>query len=324
MGYGSNFIKIPIEMKNFRYWDTDTPWLYQIQVKVYDEKDNLTDTRVQQFGMRSFTMDTVNIPKGRMFLNGKMVRLRGANTMGHEQQYVMRKDWNQLRDDILLAKLCNMNYLRFTQRPVQSEVYDFCDMLGLMNQGDLPLFGSIRRTQFAEAVKQVGEMERLVRKHPSAIMVTYMNERFPNAKFPHRSLSPQEEYYRLFPALDQAVLIANPDRVIKAGDGDYDPPSPGLPDNHCYNTWYNGHGLGLGEMYKGYWQKVKPDWLYACGEFGAEGLDPLNVMQKYYPKSGCQKTRRTIKPGRPTGFQWLRRNASTICGTIPSILLTIG
>ncbi len=285
MGYGSNFMKIPIEMKNFRYWDTKTPWLYQIQVKVYDEDGNLRDTRVQQFGMRSFTMDTINIPRGRMFLNGKMVRLRGANTMGFEQQDVIRKDWDQLRDDILLAKLCNMNYLRFTQRPVQSEVYDFCDMLGLMNQSDLPLFGSLTRTQFAEAARQAGEMERLVRRHPSSIMVTYINERFPNAEgFPQRSLNTSEEYYRLFAALDQSVLIANPDRVIKAGDGDYDPPSPGLPDNHCYNTWYNGHGLGLGEMYKGYWQLVKPNWLYACGEFGAEGLDPLNVMLKYYPK----------------------------------------
>ena len=296
MGYGSNLIKIPIDMKDFRYWNTDTPWLYQIQVKVYDERDSLTDVRVQQFGMRSFTMDTVNIPKGRMFLNGEMVRLRGANTMGHEQQCVIRKDWNQLRDDILLAKLCNMNYLRFTQRPVQSEVYDYCDMLGLMNQTDLPLFGSIRRTQFAEAVKQAGEMERLVRKHPSTIMVTYINERFPNAEgFPHRSLSTPEEYFRLFTALDQAVLIANPDRVIKSGDGDYDPPSPGLPDNHCYNTWYNGHGLGLGEMYKGYWQPVKPNWLYACGEFGAEGLDPLNVMKKYYPEEWLPKDKEDDK-----------------------------
>jgi hypothetical protein len=296
MGYGSNLIKIPIEMKNFRYWNTDTPWLYQIQVKVYDEMDSLTDTRVQQFGMRSFTMDTVNIPKGRMFLNGEMVRLRGANTMGHEQQCVIRKDWNQLRDDILLAKLCNMNYLRFTQRPVQSEVYDYCDMLGLMNQTDLPLFGSISRTQFAEAVKQGGEMERLVRRHPSTIMVTYINERFPNAEgFPQRSLSTPAEYNMLFTALDQSVLIANPDRVIKPGDGDYDPPAPGLPDNHCYNTWYNGHGLGLGEMYKGYWQQIKPNWLYACGEFGAEGLDPLNVMQKYYPKEWLPKSKEDEK-----------------------------
>lgn len=285
MGYGVNYIRIPINMKNFRYWNTETPWLYQVQVKVYDSRGQLTDTWTQQFGMRSFTMDTINMPKGRMYLNGKMIRLRGANTMGHEQQCVIRKNWNQLRDDILLAKLCNMNYLRFTQRPVQSEVYDYCDKLGLLNQADLPLFGSVRRNKFAETVKQVEEMERLVRKHPSTIVVSYINERFPNAEgYSQRSINTADEYYRLFSALDQAVLLSNPDRVIKAGDGDYDPPSPSLPDSHCYNTWYNGHGLGLGQMYKGYWQPVKPGWLYACGEFGSEGLDPLNVMQKYYPK----------------------------------------
>ena len=286
MGYGANYLRIPIGMKKFRFWDIQTPWLYQVQVKLFDANGNLTDTGVQQFGMRSFTMDTLSTPKGRLYLNGKMIRLRGANTMGHEQQCVIRNNWNQLRDDILLAKLCNMNYLRFTQRPVQSEVYEFCDKLGLLNQTDLPLFGSIRRNKFTEAVKQAEEMERLVRKHPSTIMVSYINERFPNAEGnSQRSLNTADEYHRLFTALDQAVLLSNPDRVIKAGDGDYDPPSPGLPDSHCYNTWYNGHGLGLGQMYKGYWQPIKSGWLYACGEFGAEGLDPLNVMQKYYPKT---------------------------------------
>lgn len=285
MGYGVNYLRIPLEMKNFRYWCTETPWLYQIQIKLYNQEGQLTDTRVRQFGMRSFTQDTVTIPKGKMYLNNELIRLRGANTMGHEQQCVMRKDFDQLLNDLLLAKLANMNYLRFTQRPVQDDVYEICDKIGLLNQADLPLFGSIRRNKFAEAVKQAEEMERLVRAHPSTIMVSYINERFPNADgSPHRSLNTADEYYRLFAALDQAVLLSNPDRVIKAGDGDYDPPSPGLPDSHCYNTWYNGHGLGIGQMYKGFWQPVKPDWLYACGEFGAEGLDPLNVMQKYYPR----------------------------------------
>ncbi|WP_140939264.1 glycosyl hydrolase 2 galactose-binding domain-containing protein [Sphingobacterium lumbrici] len=286
MGYGPNYLRVPIDMKSFRLWEPEHPWLYQIQVKVYDGKGRLTDTRVQQFGMRSFTMDTLNTPKGKMYLNGQMIRLRGANSMGFEQQSVFRKNWDQLIDDLLLAKLCNINYLRFTQRPVQDEVYDYCDKLGLLNQTDLPLFGSLRRNQFAEAIRQVEEMERLVRKHPSTILITYINERFPNAEgFPQRSLNTADEYYRLFTALDQAVLLSNPDRVIKAGDGDYDPPSPGLPDSHCYNTWYNGHGLALGKMYQGYWQPVKPGWMYACGEFGAEGLDPLNVMQKYYPEA---------------------------------------
>ena len=296
MDYGVNYLRIPIRIKNFRLWEPENPWLYQLQVKVYDSKRNLTDTNVQQFGMRSFSMDTVSIPKGNMYLNGKMIRLRGANTMGFEQQDVFRKDWDQLRDDILLAKLCNMNFLRFTQRPVQTEVYEYCDRLGMLNQTDLPLFGVVRRNKVAETIRQAEEMERLVRKHPSTIMVTYINERFPNAEGqPQRCLNDASEFYHLFKSLDQVVLLSNPDRVIKAGDGDYDPPSPGLPDNHCYNTWYNGHGLGLGKMYKGYWQLVKPDWNYACGEFGAEGLDPLNVMQKYYPKAWLPKNKEDEK-----------------------------
>ena len=140
--------------------------------------------------------------------------------------------------------------------------------------------------EFTEAVKQVEEMERLVRSHPSTVVVTYMNERFPNAEgSPQRSFDNSEAIYKVFAAMDQAVLLSNPDRVIKAGDGDYDPPSPGLPDAHCYNTWYNGHALDLGKFYKGYWQLIKPNWLYGCGEFGAEALDPISTMLKYYPKT---------------------------------------
>jgi hypothetical protein len=115
-------------------------------------------------------------------------------------------------------------------------------------------------------------------------MVTYINERFPNGEGnPQRHLDSYADYEKFFRAADQAILMNNPDRVIKAGDGDYDPPSPGLPDNHVYNGWYNGHGLGLGEMHKGYWVPVKPDWYYACGEFGSEALDNYATMQKYYP-----------------------------------------
>ena len=291
MGYGVNFVRVPIDMKDFRWWDLDHPWLYQIQVSVLDSTGRKLDGAVRQFGMRTFTMDTVSRPRGMMYLNGRPIRLRGANTMGHLQQCVFKGDTSQLIDDILLAKICNMNYLRLTQRPVQPEIYDMCDRLGLLNQADLPLFGSLRRSLMAEAVKQAGEMERLVRSHPSTIMVSYINERFPNAEGqPQRSFADLEEYERLFTAFDQAVLLANPDRVIKAGDGDYDPPSPGLPDNHCYNGWYNGHGLGLGKMHRGYWQMVKPDWYYACGEFGAEGLDPVEVMYKYYPASWLPQT----------------------------------
>lgn len=210
--------------------------------------------------------------------------------MGFEQQDVMHADWDQLVDDILLAKICRMNFLRLTQRPVQPEVYDYCDRLGLLTQTDLPLFGVLRCNQFSEAARQAGEMERLVRNHPCNIMVTYINEPFPGGQGKlHRHLA-RLELERFFLAADQAVHLMNPDRVIKAVDGDYDPPGPGLPDNHCYCGWYNGHGVDLGRLHKGYWQKVKPGWLYGCGEFGAEELDHENVMRGRYPASWLPAT----------------------------------
>ncbi len=204
--------------------------------------------------------------------------------MGFEQRDVMHGDMDRLRDDILLARLCHMNYWRLTQRPVQPEVYDMCDRLGFMTQTDLPLFGRLPRRQFCEAVRQAEEMERLVRAHPCNIMVSYINEPYPAAwgDKSHRHCT-RAELEQFFTAASQAVWLANPDRVIKPVDGDYDPPAPGLPDNHCYTCWYNGHGIELGKLHKGYWQQVKPDWCYACGEFGAEGLDPVEVMRRYYP-----------------------------------------
>lgn len=286
MGRGLNFLKFKIVIHAAKRWNNETPWLYQLQLMLLDENGKVVDSQKQQFGMRSFRMDTLNSPKGMMFLNDRPIRLRGANTMGAFQQSVLKKDWHQLIDDILLAKLTNMNFIRMTQMPVQKEIYDYFDKLGLMTQTDLPLFGVLRKNKWVEAVRQTEEMEKLVRSHPCNIMVSYINERFPNAEGkPQRNLDSYDDFEKFFKAADQAVLMNNPDRVIKAGDGDYDPPSPGLPDNHCYNGWYNGHGLGLGEMHKGYWLDVKPGWYYACGEFGSEGLEAVSTMRKYYPKS---------------------------------------
>ncbi len=289
-----NCYRFAFDIPNPKVWDLDTPWLYQIQVKLPNG-----DTLTRPFGMRSFQMvDATPSSRsecqgsgegplhGHYQLNGREIRLRGANTMGFEQQDVIKGDFDQLRDDILLAKLCNMNFLRLTQRPVQPEVYEMCDKLGLMTQTDLPLFGFLPRRQFCEAVRQAEEMERLVRNHPCNIVVSYINEPFPAAwgNKSHRQCT-RPELERFFTAASHAVLLANPDRVIKPVDGDYDPPAPGLPDTHCYTCWYNGHGVELGKLHKGYWQRVKPDWLYGCGEFGAEGLDPVGLMRKYYPKA---------------------------------------
>lgn len=294
--HGKNVFKIPITIKNPKIWTLDTPYLYQIQVGVSVD-DNITDIKTAQFGMRSFTQDQESDIKGKFYLNGNEIRLRGANTMGFEQQDVANGNFKQLIDDILLAKICNMNFWRITQRPVQDEVYQYCDMLGLMTQTDLPLFSFVRRTKVPEGIRQAEEMAKIVRKHPCNIMVTYMNEPTVNDYYllegkygiagVHRHLS-RDESEGFYSACDYVVTLNHPDCVIKHIDGDYVPPDKTgkncMPDNHCYTLWYSGFPIQFQKIHKGYWQKVLPNWCYGCGEFGAEGMDFVDLMKRRYPK----------------------------------------
>ena len=284
-GVGVNYYKFKLPLENYRIWNIEEPWLYTLRIYL-NVNEQETDIKDSRFGMRKFHMDRSTEPYGTLYLNNKEIFLRGANDMGHMQQCVMKDDYNQLIDDILIAKNANMNYFRFTQRPVQSEIYDYCDMLGMMNQTDLPIFGYLRRNQFAEAARQAGEMERLIRSHPSSIMVTYINEAFDveEQNKGHRHLY-KEELEDFFEAASKNVLLWNPDRVIKNTEGDYAPPTrDGLSDFHCYNMWYTNHALPIGKLHKGWLPAMRSSWKTGCGEYGTEGLDPLSVMLEDYPK----------------------------------------
>lgn len=287
-GKGFNRFVIPFQIPEPKVWSLEEPYLYTVVVELIVNGE-VTSVKSRHFGVRSFTQDLNSNPKGKFYLNGKEIKLFGANTMGFEQQDVIRGNFEQLIDDILLAKICNMNFLRITQRPVQEEIYDYCDMLGLMVQTDLPLFGVIRINNVNKVLAQVTEMEHLVRSHPCCILDSYINEPFPNANnMPHRMIN-RKQLMAFFEMADTLVHMENPDRVIKHVDGDYDPPNELLPDNHCYFMWYNGHGMDYGRMHKGYWMDIKPGWHCGCGEFGSEGLDSLSVMRKYYPKDWLQE-----------------------------------
>ena len=140
---GENHYYFDIKINNPKLWDNDKPNLYTLVITINDG-----DEYEQHFGMRKFHMDTSNKPYGTLFLNNEKTLLRGANEMGHLQLCVINDDYNQLIEDILIAKYCNMNYYRITQRPVQSEIYDYCDMLGMMVQVDFPLFGQLVKSRF--------------------------------------------------------------------------------------------------------------------------------------------------------------------------------
>ena len=154
---GENTVRFKFKRVGMKRWTPDAPYLYEAQVTLSINGEKV-ETRANRFGMRSFVIDESDKIKGMPYLNGVPCRLRGANTMGFEQQDVMRGDFSQLEYDMLMAKACNMNFLRLTQRPVQHEIYELCDEIGLMIQTDLPLFAAMRRTKFAEGVRQADQI----------------------------------------------------------------------------------------------------------------------------------------------------------------------
>jgi hypothetical protein len=283
-GPGMNNYRYKVEFPDFQLWEPESPFLYTARVQVKIDGESL-DSWDRSFGMRKFHMDEEAQPMGTLYFNNRPILLRGANEMGHLQQCVMRGDYDQLIDDILIAKIANMNFYRITQRPVQEEIYDYFDMLGMMHQCDLPTFGFIRRNQFVEGVRQAAEMERLIRSHPSSIMVSLINEpsRTEKRRKGHRHLH-RNELEAFFIASRQAIFVENPDRVVKNAEGDYNPPTrEGLPDFHCYNLWYTNNSITVGKMLAGYLPPVKAGWKAGCGEYGTEGLDNYELMRSRYP-----------------------------------------
>jgi len=280
--YGVGLFKFIVDLKDYRLWDCETPWLYQLRVGLKSGEKSI-DTFSRQFGMRSFVQSMESKPKGRFYLNGKEVRLRGANMMGNIMQSVIREDYDQLIDDILLAKIANMNFWRMTQQPCQPEAYDYFDRLGLMAQSDLPTFAYIPKTQGAETLREAGALMRMVRSHPSNIMISYINEPMEGAIRPQTRLSIGETA-SIFESCDKLISTINPLQVVKWVDGDYVNMSRGYSDHHCYNLWYWKHAIEFNRQYRGEWVSSRKGWMHGCGEFGVEGVDSLELMQKYYPK----------------------------------------
>jgi len=284
-GPGSTEYRTSLYLGEFRTWGPEHPYLYMLRATVRPKGGGPVDVAENHFGMREFRMDDTSEVKGTLYLNGEPIILRGADTMGNFEVPVMQGHEEQLIDDILIAKLANMNFFRLTQTPVQPEVYNMFDRLGMMAQTDLPLFGQLRRPQLVEAIHQSSEMELLVRNHPSNIMISYINEPT-NAErdnLAHRHLT-RPELEMFFEAASCVVHAHNPARVIKTVDGDYDPPEPGLPDNHIYCAWYGSHALPIGQFMRGYWVPAKEGWKHGSGEYGVEGLEDADTMFKHYPK----------------------------------------
>ena len=310
--FTSYMFTVSIPKDQLKVWSNNEPWLYQIQVKI-EQEGKLVDAAKQQFGMRSLIQSETSTPKGRFYLNGKEFKLRGANMMGNIMQCIIRNDYDQLRDDILLAKIAGMSFWRMTQQPCQQEAYEYFDKLGLLAQIDMPAFNGYRKDAIEEVKPQFVELLRMVRSHPCNALISYLNE----PDFNKPMMLDRKGHEALFSGFDAVAEYLNPGQVTKWVDGDYVNLSRKFSDHHVYNTWY---GNSIRNEYFGNWPDTRAGWMHACGEYGAEGLENIELMKKYYPKEwltiendGTWNPRRIPRCQTPDiGGKWMNLTDSTM------------
>ena len=288
-GPNASLYKIAFELPEARRWTPDEPFLYTLRVRLVADEESgpARDSRDGIFGMRHFTQDTASPRKGRFYLNGEPVVLRGTNEMGNLSVPVQQGNRERAIGDLLIGKAAHLNFWRITQRPVQPEVYDLCDRLGVLVQTDLPLFAGVRVTRIEETARQAGEMERLVRSHPCAVVSSFLNEPSPDAWKPDKAhrLADRPTMESFFEVCILFTRLHNPDRVIKCVDGDYDPPPRhGMLDLHAYACMHEDHGVEVGVLHKGGLFSIKEGWMCGVGEYGAEGMEPIATMRRHYPQ----------------------------------------
>lgn len=107
-------------------WSAEQPDLYRLEIDVYDEREQLTETIVQSAGIRK-----VWIEDGILLLNGSRMMLHGVNYEPAGRADGAFASREELLQDILCMKRNHINAVRTCGHPLNEAFYTLCDEYGL-------------------------------------------------------------------------------------------------------------------------------------------------------------------------------------------------
>ncbi len=176
-------IVVPVE--NPLKWDAEHPHLYTLVASLSENGTELYKT-AEKIGFREVIVDG-----NRLLVNGKEVKLRGA--CRHDIHPTLGRLTTSEYDlkDVLLAKECNMNFIRTSHYPPSETFLDYCDEYGIYVEDETAIcFVGSHRTEVYRAtgasendpeftaryLSQLEEMVQNHRNHPSVIIWSIGNE----------------------------------------------------------------------------------------------------------------------------------------------------
>jgi beta-galactosidase/evolved beta-galactosidase subunit alpha len=178
----SDFRLLTSDLRSPALWTAETPDLYTLIVTLRDANGTIIESVPQRIGFRS-----VEIKDGIFLVNGKPVKMKGANRHDHDPDLGEAIPVEAMLEDVLLMKQHNLNAVRTSHYPNDPRFYDLCDEYGLyvIDECDIEAHGFDYQPPDIPAklpeweAAFVDRMERMVQRdknHPSIIMWSLGNE----------------------------------------------------------------------------------------------------------------------------------------------------
>lgn len=122
-----------------KLWSAEIPYLYDLLIEVYDENQKCIEVVSEKIGFRK-----IEIKDAVLLLNGKRLRIRGVNRHEFSCKKGRAIGSEEMKWDILFLKQNNINAVRCSHYPNQSEWYRLCDKYGIyvMDEANLETHGT--------------------------------------------------------------------------------------------------------------------------------------------------------------------------------------
>lgn len=167
-------LTINLPLKSVKTWSPENPFLYDIEMTVYDKNGNAVDKVNSYAGMRK-----IHIEGNQIFLNNEPYFLRLVLDQGFYPTGIWTAPTDaDLKRDIEMSMAAGFNGARLHQKVFEERFHYWADRLGYLTWGEAASWGS-NANNIEAARNFLSEWEGIVvrdRNHPSIIAWTPYNE----------------------------------------------------------------------------------------------------------------------------------------------------
>jgi beta-galactosidase len=174
--------KVNIPAPNVKLWSAEVPNLYDVLIRLSDNKGNTLEVIPQRIGFRK-----VEIRNGLFLVNGKPVLIKGVNRHEIDPVSGVTISKESMLKDIQLMKQFNINAVRNSHYPTDEYWYELCDEYGIyvMDEANIESHAIgykidetlANKPSWKEAhILRVQRMVERTKNHPSVVIWSLGNE----------------------------------------------------------------------------------------------------------------------------------------------------